>query len=107
MAALADKMRTTASKKVDNAIILQTEKSDITSNFAENNNRSKTSEKLDDIAASENKQPKPDVNKESGVEEELQGKNIPNQQYDEGKNFRTFLKTSVVLKKLRCSEQKA
>ena len=95
MAALPDKMRMTESEEDDNVIVPQPEDNVITSSFAENNH-SETSEKLDDIAALENKQPEHEADKQKKVQEELQGKNIQDEKCDYGKNYRTFLKASVV-----------
>ena len=95
MAALPDKIRMAESKEDDNVILPQPEDNVISSSFAENKH-SETSEKLDDITALENKQPKSVVDKQKGVKEELQGKNIQDEKCDYGKNYGTFLKASVV-----------
>ena len=95
MAAVPHKMRITESKEDDDVVLPQPEDNVITSSFAESNN-SETSEKLDEIAVLENEQPKPVVEKPKEVEEEYQEKNIQNEECDYGKNYRTFLKASMM-----------
>ena len=94
MATLPDKIRMIESKD-ENVILSQPENNVISSSFPENN-RCETSEKLYEIAALENKQPKAIVDTQKGVEEELQEKNFQNKECDNGKNYRTFLKASMV-----------
>ena len=95
MTTLPEITRMTESEEDDNVILPQLEKNVISSSFTEIN-CSKTSEKLDDDAGSENKQSKAVVDKQKGVEEELQEKTIQNEECYNGKNYRTFLKASVV-----------
>ena len=97
MAAFPDKMRITEFKEDDDVVTPPTEDSDIASSFAERN-RSATSKELDDIAAFGNKQPKPLVDKQKKIKRELQGKNNPNEECDNGRSNRfTLLKTSMVI----------
>ena len=86
MATLPDKMKMTESKEDDNTILPHFE-DDITSSFTEGNDFEILDE-LDDIATSENKQSKPVIDKQKGVEEELQQKNIQHEECDDGKNYR-------------------
>ena len=86
----------TESKEDDNVILPQPEDNVISSSFAENNH-SKTSEKLDDIAALENKQFKSVADKQKGIKEELEGKNTQHEGCDNGKNYRALFKASVVI----------
>ena len=95
MAALPDKMKKTESEEDDKFILPQLEDIAISASFAENNH-SETSEKLDDIAALENQQPKHVIDKQKGVEQELQEKNIQSEECDKGKNYGTFRKASIV-----------
>ena len=95
MAALPDTIRMTESEEDDNVILAQPEDIALSSSFAENND-SETLEKLNDIAALENKQPKPVVDKQKGVEGELQEQNIKSEKCYNGKNYRTFPKASMV-----------
>ena len=85
----------TESGRDDNFIPPQLGDIVISGSFTENNH-SETSEKLDDTTALDNKQPKPVVDKQKGIEVELQAKNIQNEECDHGENYRTFLKASMV-----------
>ena len=95
MATSPDKMRMTETEEDNNVILPQPEDNVITLSSAENNH-SKTSEKLDDIAALENKQLTLFVDKQKRVEKQLQEKSTKNEECDNGKNYRTLLKASIV-----------